>query len=220
MIVWRLKILNRSFKLSKPFYDAWQYAITRIATWIERDLVEAMIYGGLGITGIAQTPLYQWIISPNGLSQLGIPPSEPPKLLDAYKSSFRLYVRRNYIGFSFGNTAALIKATPHPANGTGKLRIGSWMKWITNSDGDPGQTVDDAGFVPRSKIPPKSQRFIRLNSPLGGLMLPKGRLGSIGRWSLSNENTYADRWFIKNKDKIEDLMEDKMKQFLMEHLTK
>lgn len=169
----------------------------------------------MGIQGIAQTPFYQWVTSPDGLSQLGIPPSEPPKLLKAYRDTFRVDVRGYTVFFSFGNVYNLIRATPHPADGTGQLRIGSWMRWAID-----GEKVNDRGYVPRTQVPKgRMQDRIRLNSPLGGLMLPAGSFGSRGRWELPIVlRNYADEWFVLNKKQIESLLTSQLEVFLISEL--
>jgi hypothetical protein len=180
--------------------------------WLRTDFLQALIYGGMGIQGIAQTSFYQWVISPDGLSQLGIPPTEPPKLLRAYRDTFRVDARGYTIYFSFGNEYNLIQATPHPDSGKGQLNIGSWMRWAID-----GQKVNDRGFVPRSRIPSKRlQDRIRLNSPLGGLMLPGGSFGSRGRWEIPIVlRNYADEWFVLNKARIEALIANQIEAFLI-----
>ena len=183
---------------------------------MQSDFVYALVYGGLGIQGISETPFYKWITSPEGLSQLGIPPSEPPKLLDAYLKTFRVDTRGYTISFTFGNIYNLMRATPHPYSGVGKLKIGSWLRWAVD-----GQKVQDRGFVPRNRIPKgRLEKRIRLNSPLGGLMLPGGAYGSTGRWELPIVlRNYADEWFVLNKKIIEQLITNKMETALIAELT-
>ena len=167
-------------------------------------VLNALIHGGMGLEGIAQTPFYKFITSNEGLSELGIPETEPPKLLKAYKDTFRIDVRGNSLAFYFGNVYNLIRATPHPATGTGQLKIGSWLRWAVD-----GQKVNDRGFVPRSRLPKAGtlRGRIRLSDPLGGLMLPANRFGSSGRWELPIVfRNYADEWFIKNKARLEALI--------------
>lgn len=198
-----------------PIVNAWKRAITRVENWLQSHFVHALVYGGMGIQGIAQTSFYKWITSPNGLSQLGIPPTEPPKLLDAYMKTFRVDTRGFTISFEFGNVYNLIRATPHPADGTGNLKIGSWLRWAVD-----GQKVPDRGFVPRSRVPKgRLQDRIRLNNPLGGLMLPGGAYGSTGRWELpAFLRTYADEWFLRNRKVIEQLIMEQLEAALIQEL--
>jgi hypothetical protein len=175
-----------------------------LAKWMGKSLVPAMVHGGLGIQGIEQTNFYKFIISPAGLSQLGIADTEPPKLLAAYKNSFRTVVTSKSAELLFGDVAMLKSATIHPATNTGKLRVQSWLDWIIDKE-----VVTDAGFIPREKIPPSLQGNIRLSSPLGGLMLPRGRFGSTGFWRFPSVLAEFDRdWLRNNKDKIEKAMID------------
>lgn len=76
-----------------------------------------MTFGGLGIQGIAQTEFYNFITSETGLSQLGIPSTEPPKLLDAYASKgFKILIKGGRtVVLQFGDVVQLKLATPHPA---------------------------------------------------------------------------------------------------------
>jgi len=217
MSTWKIRLLaGKTAKLKGPLTDAWGKALIQLGSWLEKDFVNTLIFGGRGIVGIAQTDLYKWITSPQGLSELGIPPSEPPKLLQAYKTSFKVDVRSKSLGFYFGNIAALIKGTPHPANDTGKLRIKSWMRWVKDDSGGPGQDVNDAGFVPRSKLNATSSKFIRLSSPLGGLMLSKGRIDSTGTWSVPvSFKTYDEAWFNQNKTAIESAIGNRMEELFM-----
>jgi hypothetical protein len=136
---------------------------------MSKDLVRALTFGGHGIQGIAQTDFYRFISSPDGLSQLGIESTEPPRLLEAYeKSGFKVSKNRSTLLLQFGRVAQLKLATPHPAAGTGHLHIESWLEWIVDK-----KSVD-SGYVPRSAIPKQTQKSIRLGSPLGGLMLSRG----------------------------------------------
>lgn len=198
-----------------PIVNAWKRAIIRVENWLQSHFVHALVYGGMGIQGIAQTSFYKWVTSPNGLSQLGIPPTEPPKLLDAYMKTFRVDMIGSTISLEFGNVYNLIRATPHPSNGTGNLKIGSWLRWAVDD-----QKVSDRGFVPRSKVPKgRLQDRIRLNNPLGGLMLPGGAYGSTGRWELpAFLRTYADEWFLRNRKVIEQLIMEQLEAALIQEL--
>ncbi len=177
----------------------WGRAMPDLAKWMGSVLVPAMVHGGLGIQGIEQTDFYKFIISPQGLSQLGIDASQPPKLLAAYKNTFRTEVTATSARLMFGDVAALKTNTMHPATGSGKLKVSSWLDWVVDRE-----EVRDAGFVPRESIPKTLQGNIRLSSPLGGLMLPKGRFGSTGLWRFPSVLAEFDKkWLSDNKDKIE-----------------
>lgn len=184
---------------------AWEKSTPEIARWIKSDLINAMVYGGQGIDGISQTPFYKFITSDDGLSQLGIEKTEPPKLLTAYATSaFTISHNKSSVELDFGILAKLKMATPHPAAGTGHLQIVSWLEWISES------VAVARGYVPRNSIPPKVQNAIRLGSPLGGLMLPRGALGSIGRWEFPTQySDYIDKWFAENVNKIQSALVDK-----------
>lgn len=177
----------------------WGAAMPDIAKWMGKVLVPAMVHGGLDIEGIEQTSFYKFITSPEGLSQLGINASEPPKLLEAYKKTFRTEVTRSSVRLLFGDVAVLKSNTIHPATGTGKLSVESWLDWIVDKE-----AVTDAGFIPRESIPKTLQGNIRLSSPLGGLMLPRGRFGSTGLWRFPSVLAEFDKdWLSKNKAQIE-----------------
>ena len=175
-----------------------------------------MTYGGLGIQGIAQTPFYKYITSDQGLSELGIPASEPPKLLKAYTSrGYRVTSRGNRtIILKFGDTAQLKLATPHPANNTGQLQIESWLEWITDGRTEP------RGFVPRDKISDKAHKYIRLQAPLGGLMLPRGSFGSTGFWSFpSRFSAYDQDWFTQNISRIQNAVNSKVFELVLRYIN-
>lgn len=200
--------MNFSIKFIKPekavrkvVNRAWEQALGDLERWMRKDLVKALTFGGLGIGGIAQTPFYQFISSPEGLSQLGIDESQPPKLLKAYETTaFSIKAKKRIITLRFGNVAQLKSATPHPASGTGKLKISSWLEWILDR-----KVVQDRGFVSRKDLGGGALGRIRLNAPLGGLMLPRGAVGkSLGVWRFPAQFiNYEDDWLIGNIAKIE-----------------
>jgi hypothetical protein len=212
---WKLQLINPKVVIKIAVFNAWMLALKDLASWIESTLVPNLIYGGGGIVGIAQTPFYMFISSADGLSQLGIDASQPPKLLEAYRRSFRTAISGTTLKFTFGDKAVLKMGTPHPASGTGKLKIESWMEWIIDK-----KTVNKRGYVPRSKLTDKAQKYIRLQDPLGGLMLPRGAFRSLGFWrfpiSLLN---YEQDWLNTNIKAISDSIEQKMAAFLTARLT-
>lgn len=158
----------------------------------------SLVYGGMGIKGITSTEFWTFINSSEGLSELGIRPQDTNALLDAYIKTFVVKVNGTELIFQFGNEAELKFNTPHWATGTGRLNVGSWLDWIL--DGEP---VSDAGYVPRKNIPPAMEHAIRLNSPLGGLMLPGGLLGSTGTWRFPQRlQNYAEDWLRENMEVI------------------
>jgi hypothetical protein len=178
---------------------------------MEKDLVKSLVFGGDGIGGIAQTPFYKFITSPDGLSQLGIEKSEPPKLLKAYeRTAFSVKRTKRSITLRFGNVAKLKSATPHPATGTGQLKIASWLEWILDDEAVIGR-----GFVARKDIPKGTQNKIRLGPPLGGLMLPRGAFNeSTGSWRFPQQfANYEDEWLAKNLVKIQRAIMDQMVKF-------
>jgi hypothetical protein len=169
------------------------------------DLINAMVHGGFGIQGIEDTQFYRFISSPDGLSELGIEKSEPPRLLDAYKTSFKVSRNNRMLVLKFGDTARLKLGTPHPATGTGFLQITSWMEWILDG------TNVGSGYVPRAKLPSKTQKSIRVRSSPGGLMLPRGVFGSTGLWRFpANLRDYDREWLANNVGKIQDAIINQM----------
>lgn len=196
----------------------------RLKPWIESKLLPAMIHGGLGIQGIAQTNFYKFVTSQQGLSELGIDASQPPKLLAAYRDSFKVIVKGNMLVFKFGDVEALKVGTPHPADGTGKLNIDSWMTWVFDGRAEP------RGFVSRDRIvsstlsttrKKKMESRIRLNAPLGGLMLPKKALDSTGFWKFPTAlRNYERRWLTKNAVKIQKLLITQMTSAFIKELKK
>jgi hypothetical protein len=170
---------------------------------METDLVQAMVYGGLGIQGIAQTAFYKFVSSAEGLSQLGIEKTEPPKLLRAYENTIKIKRGRGQVAIKFGNLALLKLATPHPANGTGNLHIESWLEWIFD-----GKKVA-SGFVPRNQLPNSLQKNIRVKSSPGGLMLSKGNFGSTGLWRFPSQLAdFEKKWLRTNLSVIEKLIQE------------
>jgi hypothetical protein len=203
---WEIKLIKPLDVLRDHANQAWARTLPEIEKWMQDELLHMLVYGGQGIQGIAQTDFYKFITSDDGLSQLGIESSEPPKLLQAYlTSAFKVRRYVHQITLQFGNYAALKAATPHPANGTGNLHIDSWLEWVEDD-------LDvDRGYVPRNNIPGKLSRSIRLGSPLGGLMLPRGAYGSSGLWRFPSWlKDYEDKWFSNNVQKIQDVLIQKM----------
>jgi hypothetical protein len=176
--------------------------------------VDALINGGMGIKGIAQTDLYKFITSPTGLSQLGIPATEPPKLLDAYKRAFRIKVTARTIRLRFGDVEVLKSMTPHPFSGRGRLKVKSWMEWVLFD-----RVVSSFGFVPRRQIPSGGQKAIRLRAPLGGLMLQSPTLGSSGFWSFPLQFVdFEKKWVAQNEFAIQGAIINKAFNLLQREL--
>jgi hypothetical protein len=118
--------------------------------------------------------------------------------LKAYETTaFKVIKRGGKVTLKFGDVARLKIATKHPAAGTGNLQIKSWMEWVLDG------VQSNRGFVPSNRLG-KAKKNSRLSGGLGGLMLPKGVLGSSGLWrfpqALSN---YEDEWFKKNAPKVQ-----------------
>lgn len=197
---WKLKLIKPKQTIKKEINTSWSEMLVELAVWIENSLVKALVFGGMGIQGIAQTDFYKFVSSPQGISQLGINKNDPPKLLKAYEQQFKVKKKGKLtLAFQFGDEAVLKIATQHPGAGTGKLQVTSWLEWVLD-----GKTVSGVGFVPRKQVPPAGQDEIRVNQPLGGLMLPKGILGSTGNWQFPPQlQDYDDKWFRKNVGKIE-----------------
>lgn len=216
---WQLKLIRPKDKIVIAVRNAWALALGDLETWIARELVPAMVFGGKPgggshIQGIAETEFYQFISSHEGLSQLGIDPGQPPRLLQAYETkAFKVSKNRTMVYLRFGDVAELKLATPHPANGTGNLHIESWLEWIID------QKKVDSGFVPRSSVPGGARRAIRLEAPLGGLMVPKDVFGSKGRWQVPRRfANYDVKWLKRNLRKIEQAMIRQMVRFLQARL--
>jgi len=211
---WELKLSQPNKAIELAVGKAWGEALKDLSSWMQKDLVRAMVRGGLGIQGIEQTNFYRFVSSPEGLSQLGIEKSQPPKLLDAYERTFKVTVSNKEITLRFGDAAKLKLATPHPAAGTGHLNIRSWLEWV----------VDDvrvgSGFVPREDLPEQSRKRIRVKTAPGGLMLPRGSFGSSGLWRFPDRlKDYERDWLNSNLSKIQKAIEDQMTVFLSRRLS-
>jgi hypothetical protein len=201
---WEIELIKPLSKLNVHAFDAWARSMPEIEQWMRAQLVPAMVYGGMGIVGIAQTDFYRFVISERGLSELGIEASEPPKLLKAYTDTFKVKTQKRQMTLEFGHYAKLHAATPHPADGTGHLHIDSWLEWVE------GKEVA-RGFVPRNELGGKAAKSIRLGDPLGGLMLPRGAYRSTGLWRFPSKlRDYEDKWFKQNVSVIEKLILEKM----------
>lgn len=210
-----MKLIRPKEAVELSVNAAWALALKDLSSWMEKDLVSAMVFGGLGIKGISSTPFYKFVSSNDGISQLGISKSDPPMLLKAYERSFKVSSNKRTLIFKFGDTARLKMMTPHPRRGDGGLRINSWMEWILD-----GAVVSDAGYVPRGRLPKSSQDDIQLNAPLGGLMLPKGDQGSSGSWRFPAKFLkYDKKWLAQNIKKIESAIIKQMTVFLTARLT-
>jgi hypothetical protein len=213
----KVELIKPGIAVRKVVNLAWEQALGDLEKWMRKDLVKALTFGGLGIQGIAQTPFYQFISSPEGLSQLGIDASQPPKLLKAYeRTAFSVKAKKRVISLKFGNVAKLKTGTPHPASGTGQLKVSSWLEWILDK-----KMVAGRGFVPRKDIRGKAEESIRLGAPLGGLMLPRGALGkSLGVWRFPAQFIdYEDDWLTKNVAKIEKAIVSQMVKLFQKRLN-
>jgi len=209
--MWKLTLINAERIIRDATTDAWATAMVAMRLWMSTTLVKAMVRGGLGMQGLAQTKFYQFITSNAGLSQLGIDRSEPPKLLDAYEESFSAIVAGTSVVMLFGDEDLIKIRTAHPATGTGHLQVESWMDWVFD-----GETVG-RGFVPRGKLPKGADANVRLASPLGGLMLPQGVLGSTGNWSFPSDlMDFDSKWFVANLPIIELVVAKQAQIFLSE----
>jgi len=211
---WQARLIRPTDVISIAVGKAWGLALKDLSAWMSKELVNALVDGGLGIEGISQTQFYRFISSPDGLSQLGIERNQPPKLLAAYRGTFKAGHNNKMIWLRFGDTARLKMGTPHPAAGTGHLQIESWMEWIV--DDDPVHS----GFVPRSRLPKDAQGRIRISSGPGGLMLPAGVFGSSGLWRFPGVlRDYEVKWLKDNIKKIQTAITNQMVIFLTRRLS-
>ena len=211
---WTITLIKPLEKLRVHANGAWDRSMPELEQWMRGELVPAFVYGGHGVIGISQTAFYKFITSPDGLSQLGIEATEPPKLLQAYATTaFKVRIHKHHMVLEFGNYAKLKAATPHPADGTGHLHIDSWLEWVE------GREVH-RGFIPREKIHGRAIKSIRLGDPLGGLMLPRGAYGSTGLWRFPSAlRDYEDKWFMQNIITIQRLLTDKMLEVFVKKLV-
>ena len=183
--------------------------------WVQTELVKALVYSGFGIQGIADTAFYRFVSSPQGLSELGIEASEPPKLLDAYERTIKVDRTGQQLRIKFGDWALLKMLTPHPAAGTGNLHVTSWLEFVVD-----GLTVD-RGFVPRARLPKSAEGSIRLGAPLGGLMLPRGVLGSTGLWRFPAQlRSFEQSWLQTNVTVIQNAIVRKTIELLAQRLSR
>jgi hypothetical protein len=212
---WQLKLVNPARILRGHIGTAWEKSLVELQVWLETTLVRALVFGGMGLQGIAQTEFYKFVSSREGLSQLGIEATEPPKLLKAYETkAFKVERRKRVIRLKFGNVAQLKVATQHPAKGQGHLNIRSWLEWVLDG------TEAGRGYVPRSDIDPSMQKNIRLGQPLGGLMLPRGVQGSTGLWRFpSRLQNYEDAWFRSNSAIVQRLITEKITDLFKKNLN-
>lgn len=195
---WQLKLIRPIDAVTVSIDRAWALALGDLEKWMKSDLIDALVHGGFSIKGISQTAFYRFITSPEGLGQLGIETSDPPRLLEAYKRTFKVFHNRRLITLRFGDVAKLKMATPHPSAGLGHLHVTSWLEFIV--DGVEAKS----GFVPRAKLPVPTQKAIRVRSSPGGLMLPAGVFGSKGVWKFPKVyQNYEERWLKANMAKIE-----------------
>lgn len=179
-----------------------------------------MLFGdsSLGISGIAQTPFFLFVISTPGLSQLGITMQDASKLLQAYQNSWQVSVRGSRLTFKFGDVAKLIAGTPHPSKDAG---VKSWLEWVINPTGGRAKSVSSRGFVSRSNLKSSAAKNIRLPPPGGGLMLPRGVAGSKGSWQFPPHlQNYDRRWLSRNAVPIRDAIAEKISSLLRAELKR
>jgi hypothetical protein len=211
---WRLKLIRPVNAVEIAVNKAWALALQDLERWMKDELIEALVTGGFGIQGIQDTAFYRFISSPDGLSQLGIEKSDPLKLLEAYRRTFKVSRNNRLIMLKFGDVARLKLSTPHPYAGIGHLHVRSWLEFIVDG------VQAESGFVPRGRLPRGAQNRIRVNSAPGGLMLPRGILGSKGKWRVPKIHTdYDVRWLKRNTPKIEKAIQKAIVRFLNQRLS-
>jgi hypothetical protein len=222
MAKWQVKLVNPSSAVEAAIRQVWTKVMGDMEKWIKKELVPALAYGSaapngnLGLMGIADTPFYAYITSPQGLSELGINVVDAVKLLRAYESSMKVSSNNNMVFLRFGDEAELKLATKHPDASNRNLGITSWLEWVLD-----GKSVTNAGFVPKESLPPSAQKKIRITSAPGGLMLPQGRFGSKGTWKFPDSFVnYDSAWFAFNAAKLEKLMADKAAEFFTKRASK
>lgn len=126
----------------------------------------------------------------------------------------RVVVKGYALEFGLGDRAILRLATKHPAAGTGFLDVSSWLEWVIDGE------IVNRGFVDRSKLTSNAQKSIRLGQPLGGLMLPRGAFGSPGTWKFpAHLQDYESKWLAANASKIEEVVFNKLREFLSQRLN-
>ncbi len=202
------KLVNVEVAVKKHLKKIYALAIEDLRKWIKSTLIPALIKGGEGIQGIAETPFIQWAKSNEGLSQLGIYPQDIRDMLKALLSTFTVRKVGNSLVIYFGNFAKLKSLTPHPFSGEGKLEVRSWLELVEKPN-------PNYGFVPRNKVKRRAKEYIRLNSPRGGLMLKKGQMGSTGRWSVPAKYKAWDTiWAAKTMPKVQKIVSKKLQYFL------
>jgi len=203
---WELTLVNPVDTVSVFLRANWAKTLADLKVWMSKSLIHAMIYGDFGIRGISDTPFFNFISSPEGLSELGIEKSQPRRLLAAYEKAFKISTNNNTLLLQFGDVATLKMLTPHPASGTGNLHIQSWLEWIVDD-----LKVPDRGFVPRSKLRRGMKKNIRIRSAPGGLMLPQGSFGSSGEWEFPVEfQNYEVQWLEQNIQAIESAIQEQL----------
>lgn len=211
---WKLKLINPKDAVVKAVNEGWAFALKDIEDWMESDLTNALINGGFGIQGIRDTAFYNFITSPDGLSQLGIEKGDAHKLLEAYRKSIKVSRNNRLVTLKFGDHARLRLSTPHPYAGIKHLHVQSWMEFVL--DGVKAQS----GFVPRAKLPESSQKHIRVKSAPGGLMLPQGKSGSSGSWQFPAKLlNYDSDWLKRNAAKIEKAIQQAAIRFLTKRVS-
>lgn len=205
---WQVKLINPESVVEAFVHQTWAKVLGDMERWVKKELVPALAYGsaspngGLGLMGIADTPFYAYITSPEGLSELGINIADAIKLLRAYEATMKVSSNNTTLVLRFGDEAELKLATKHPDASNPSLGITSWMEWVLD-----GKKVNNAGFVPRNNLPASSQQKIRITSAPGGLMLPKGRLGSTGSWQFPDSFVHYSRdWFDANSALLEQVV--------------
>lgn len=199
---WQVKLIQPSNAVREAVYHIWSLVTGDMHQWMEKELVPALVYGGLGINGINHTPFYQYVTSPDGISELGIEHSDAEDLLRSYVDTIKISHNNRMVFLRFGDIAQLKLDTPHPAANQHTLNIQSWLEWIVD-----GTKVADAGFVPRENLPSSALKFIRTRSAAGGLMLPRGRFGSTGAWAFPKQfANYDSEWLASNAVIIENIV--------------
>lgn len=211
---WQVNLKRNDAEIRTAVARAWSSMLIDLEKWMRSELVPLLIFGGKGIQGIAQTEFFRFISSPEGLSQLGINKEDTLDLLSAYKKSFEIKRKGQEISFNFGDTTKLKMMTPHPYSGVKNLQVESWLEWVVDKE------KVASGFVSRDRLPDRLQKSIRLNEPLGGLMLPRNSFGSTGLWQFPEALTDYDRkWLENNEDNILRLIREEAGRILVRKLN-
>lgn len=204
--------------INKAIQRKWNKALRLSKFPILQRLEKELLFGGSNIRGFTNTTTGRWILSPEGLGQIGLTsPQQIDQLYDGIQRGIRVASEKGALVLKIFDLITVARLTPHP-DPTVKIR--SWfVDWIVNQE-----PVDNRGFVKLGVFLAQQHkrgragtlpRSYQIAGPGGaGFMFPRGFSGSQGFWrvppGVGGEDVF--NWLDKNIPGIEILVQQEIKK--------